>query len=131
MHFIFQTILAFSSVTFTPRTLGKFHSNSTCYIQGWSANDSETRQDPVEVLTPKQCSTHLEKIFCSSFDSLIHPTCTARLSSAVTCDSLSVSGIVVNESGCRADGDFATLSYHSIEEFREWIREVSGAKIAD
>jgi hypothetical protein len=51
------------------------------------------------------------------------------LGSPVVCsDARTLSGILVNSQTCARIGDLNFLSYNSIEPFREWIEEVSGAE---
>lgn len=89
----------------------------------------ETRRDTVNVFPPQYCDANSPQLYCSEFETLSHATCQARLGSAVICDESSISGVVVNEGACNPVGDSNLLSYHSIGDYQEWIREVSGAEV--
>lgn len=87
---------------------------------------------PISVFEPQYCDPNYPQVFCSSFPSLATGPCTASRGSPVVCISGHVSGFVINERGCTtADAHGRNLlHYHSVNDFRAWIEEVSGAEKA-
>lgn len=125
---IFQANSPFDLKIFTPRALGGLQHERSCSLHGWSAMATETRRDMVVTWGSQMCDSASPHLFCSIFNTNTHRTCNARLGSAVICDLMSISGIVVNEGSCSTIGSSALLSYHSVAEFQDWILQVSGAK---
>lgn len=89
---------------------------------------SETRRDSITVSPPSDCDPNFPQLFCSTFISTTHATCTARLGSAVVCDDESVSAIVLNDGSCSSHGSAFLLNHQSIGDYEDWIRKVSSAK---
>lgn len=81
---------------------------------------------------PHFCNPALPRAFCSRFASgTFPPACTAQLGSPVVCggDNQTLSGFLVgSHQECIRVDDIVELSYHSIGQFADWIRDVSGAE---
>lgn len=120
----------FNPIPVPPRSLGALRTNSTCNLHGWSGAWTNFRRDPIAVFAPQFCYGSLPQAFCATFDSVNHVTCTANLGSPVICGHEGrVDGFMITESfNCDRVWGRTMQSYHSVEEFRDWINEVTQAK---
>jgi hypothetical protein len=123
-------------IRIAPRRLGALPVNNAtdshfCRLVGWGNTQEASQHDVVAVYSPQFCNANLPQAFCSIIDSSSQSSCTALQGAPIVCgDSAFVSGFLLNNRECGAAGHLATLEYHSVGEFREWIEEVSGASVA-
>lgn len=90
----------------------------------------DPRRDAVFVKAPVDCDITNPQNYCSVFDSVTHPSCSALEASPLTCDNDMILSGFVTDAGCvtHANGS-AGLSYHSIGDFQDWIDGVIGPEL--
>ncbi|XP_037034422.1 uncharacterized protein LOC119073217 [Bradysia coprophila] len=107
-----------------PRTLGNLQQNSSCQLFGWGpTNIGFTRGDPINVNGPQFCDPNHPQAFCTSHPTVFHHSCNAMTGSPVTCDGNEsvVTGFLINNATCNTNNGRASLRYHSVSEFTDWI----------
>lgn len=94
-----------------------------------------TTSDKGEVIlyNPKTCDSDWPKVFCSVVVAATDEKCSKYQGAAIVCGdttSKSVDGILLNNGGCEQNGAPPSfkLNYHSIGEYSDWIKKVSGAE---
>jgi hypothetical protein len=83
----------------------------------------------VTALGPQFCGSNSTQAFCSIFDANL-ATCVSQLGSPLIngdVSSSSIDGFVISEGSCSRNGSRFVLHYHSVDDFRDWIEQVSGA----
>ncbi|KAJ6642298.1 Granzyme M [Pseudolycoriella hygida] len=114
---------------FVPRLLGSIQPQSSCQLFGWGATDFRfTRGDNVTLYGSENCNPNFPQAFCSSHSSIFHYTCAAMTGSPITCGNESViAGFLINNASCSESIGHATLNYHSVSQFADWILNPSAA----
>lgn len=107
--------------TAEPRDLGRLVMNQTCKLYGWGGAEDFPRNDAVTVNGQSSCGM---ETYCTTL-SPNADTCAAKLGSPIVCNDGFIDGFVIKNSGC---SDRFLISYHSVDDFREWIDSVSGAE---
>lgn len=128
----FQLQDGWSRPIFLPRFLGALESNrSDCNLYGWGeVNGHNRHSEAISIFSSTFCTPNFEQVFCTTFASASHATCTAIQGSPVTCgDESIVAGILINNGTCSHNGNRILLNYHSVHDFTDWIIEISGAKV--
>lgn len=118
---------------FPPRNLGSLSSNQTCKLFGWGENGVEIpRYESLRIYGPRFCNATLPRAFCTRFDLSFPDTCYAILGSPLVCGGEdNVSGFLVGSNrDCIRHEGLVELNFHSVGDFDEWIKKVSGAEKA-
>lgn len=99
--------------------------NTDCELFGWGGGLQSPRRDLVTILDSQFCDPNLPDVFCTTFAAETHSTCSAMLASPVVCGNM-ISGFLTNDGTCTTnDYNQTTLSYHSVNDFVDWIRQVT------
>lgn len=94
--------------------------NQTCKLYGWGGAEDFPRNDAVAVNGLSSCGM---ETYCTTL-SPNDDTCTAKLGSPVVCNDGFIDGFMIKNVGCSSER--FQISYHSVDDFREWIVLVSG-----
>jgi hypothetical protein len=116
--------------SFVPRAFGQLPTtdNATFPLFGSGNAQLEVEIGAVLVFPPRYCEANFPQVFCSE-GILGVRECSASLGSPVTSlDSKVVIGFLITE-GCRVSNNRLVLNYHSVGDFRDWLDNVSGAKM--
>lgn len=111
--------------TAPPRDLGHLMTNLSCKLYGFGGAEDFPKNDLVTVDGPRFCGMDPIETYCTISPPNID-TCTAKLGSPVVCNEGFIDGFIIKNAGCNSE-EFL-LSYHSVDDFREWIELVSGAE---
>lgn len=128
---VIRIVGTFDTDLIPPRILGGLSTNSTCNLRGWGGpTNSFYPVVPIGVFAPEFCYGSLPQAFCSTFDLPQELPCSAFLGSPVICGHEGrVDGFVLSDNMfCDNVWGRNMLQFHSVEEFRDWIEEVSGAE---
>lgn len=111
-----------------PRVLGSLPTNGSCNLFGFGSTAAMPTRHSIDVFSSESCDPLFPRVFCSVLPSMEHVSCGASEGSPVACTDYSVDGILLNQHNCTPVTDVGfRLNYHSIEEFAEWIEQVSAA----
>lgn len=105
--------------------------NNSCTLSGWaSAFGPSWRTEVVTIYSPELCDPNFPQTFCTDVDSRIADVCGARLGSPVTCNGDSIlAGFVITDGTCTIMGNRVVLLYHSVNDFRSFIKDMAGAAV--
>lgn len=101
----------------------------TFSIFGWGGKTDNPQRDAINVYNSQFCDPSNPQAFCSVFD-FNSTTCSASLGAPLVIhdlESTSIDGFLINEGSCSTNGSNFVLNYHSVGDFEEWIKKVSGA----
>lgn len=127
---VIRIVGMFDSELIPPRSLGGLIGNSTCNLHGWSGPLGNNLRRQVGVFAPQFCYGSLPQAFCSTFNTHNQMECTSTWGAPIICNvDGRIDGFVITGNlYCDQVWGRHMLSYHSVEEFRDWIEYVSGAK---
>ena len=110
------------------KVLGSITPNTLCTLYAFGSSPIQTT---VMILEPKNCDLSTDDTFCSEHTENLEPACWTFGGAPLFCgEGETVSGFVSFLGQCRMVSEEKYLqSYHSIENFKDWIEEVSGATI--
>lgn len=129
---VIRIVGTFDTELIPPRILGGLSTNSTCTLRGWGGPDVIfPLVAPIGVFAPEFCYGSMPQAFCSTFDTAHQFPCSSRLGAPIICGPEGrLDGFVITENQyCNNFWGRNMLHYHSVEEFRDWIEEVSGVEM--
>jgi hypothetical protein len=75
------------------------------------------------------CNPSSPQAFCSTLDNQSQRLCNSKPGTPVMCtNNFTISGFTLNDGSCGKIDGRLSLDFHSVAEFEEWIKEVSGAE---
>lgn len=119
-----------STGSFGTKSYGKLETNTTFNVFGWGGELDNPRRDPVTVLRSQFCNPQFPQAYCSIFAGN-NSICSAKLGSPILkgdASSASIDGFLISEGYCTSNGSQFILNYHSVDDFKDWIKKTSGAE---
>jgi hypothetical protein len=105
-------------------TLGSLGSNSSCLLYGALGNYQ------IRAYNPQYCNPNFDKAFCSTFLTNNTLACNTFRGAQLVCGGDKLDGFVISEPSCLLEANQYVMYYHSIGDYIDWIKEVSGATLA-
>jgi len=105
----------------------KTNVNNSCTLSGWASSfGPSARAEAVTIYNPELCDSNFPQAFCTDVDSRVSPICNARLGSPVICEGEStLAGFVITDGTCPIMGNRVVLFYHSVHDFRSYIKDIA------
>ena len=116
----------FDNWTNPARGISQLSSNISCNLFGWGSENPFPRMESVRIYGPEFCDPTNPNVFCSTFPTENHATCTATLGSPVVCDSNNnIAGILNSHRQCTNENNQIVQTFISLLDFHSWILCVS------